>query len=262
MLAALRRQMPQRRAGRHRAGRRAQPGKCAISGRTGLRCAANLAWTKRRSCLPNSAMAFLPDAVIADCYRLADALFLPSLRGGLRHSRCSKLPSAGCLVFCSAIEPLTELGGADVAYFDPTGDPATVAAQRGRCVGTVAPSINSRRGRAPLTPGNRSTRSTLRPLLAALPLRKDDALMPGKQPTIFAPFRTALVPVLAGCDVAAAVAVACAVAERSRPGGAGCGADGTRVERQYTGGASGCVARCGRWRPNARLPQPKISSPG
>lgn len=35
--------------------------------------------------------------------------------------------------------------------------------------------------------------------------------MPGKQPT-FSPFRTALVPVLAGCDVAAAVAAACAVA--------------------------------------------------
>lgn len=71
---------------------------------------------------------FLPDSVIADFYRLADALFLPSLEEGfgipMIEAAFSRTP-----VFCSAIEPLTELGGADVSYFDPAGNPAQVAAQ-------------------------------------------------------------------------------------------------------------------------------------
>ena len=70
--------------------------------------------------------AFLPDAVIADFYRLADALFLPSFEEGfgipLLEAALSRMP-----VFCSAVEPLPELGGGDAHYFDPHGDPATVA---------------------------------------------------------------------------------------------------------------------------------------
>ncbi len=70
---------------------------------------------------------FLPDAVIADFYRLADALFLPSFEEGfgipLLEAALSRMP-----VFCSAVEPLPELGGEDVHYFDPHGDPAAVAA--------------------------------------------------------------------------------------------------------------------------------------
>lgn len=70
---------------------------------------------------------FLPDAVIADFYRLADALFLPSFEEGfgipLLEAALSRMP-----VFCSAVEPLPELGGDDVHYFDPHGDPIAVAA--------------------------------------------------------------------------------------------------------------------------------------
>ena len=71
--------------------------------------------------------AYLPDTVIADFYRLADALFLPSFEEGfgipLLEAALSRMP-----VFCSAVEPLPELGGDDVHYFDPHGDPAAVAA--------------------------------------------------------------------------------------------------------------------------------------
>ena len=71
---------------------------------------------------------FLPDAVIADCYRLADALFLPSFEEGfgipMLEAAFSRLP-----IFCSKIEPLTELGDDDVVYFDPNGDPSVAAAQ-------------------------------------------------------------------------------------------------------------------------------------
>lgn len=70
---------------------------------------------------------FLPDSVIADLYRLADALFLPSLEEGfgipMLEAALSRMP-----IFCSAIEPLTELGRADVVYFDPVGDPGVAAA--------------------------------------------------------------------------------------------------------------------------------------
>ena len=70
---------------------------------------------------------FLPDAVIADFYRLADALFLPSFEEGfgipLLEAALSRMP-----VFCSAVEPLPELGGDDVVYFDPRGNPAAAAA--------------------------------------------------------------------------------------------------------------------------------------
>jgi len=73
---------------------------------------------------------FLPDSVIADFYRLADALFLPSFEEGfgipLIEAALSRMP-----VFCSQIEPLTELGLEDVVYFDPQGDPTAVAEQIG-----------------------------------------------------------------------------------------------------------------------------------
>jgi glycosyltransferase involved in cell wall biosynthesis len=72
--------------------------------------------------------AFLPDSVIADFYRLADVLFMPSLEEGfgipLVEAALSRTP-----IFCSEIEPLTELGLDDVTYFDPQGDPERVAAQ-------------------------------------------------------------------------------------------------------------------------------------
>ena len=69
---------------------------------------------------------FLPDVVVADFFRLADALILPSREEGfgipLIEAAFSRLP-----VFCADIPPLHELGADDVMYFSPDADPAVVA---------------------------------------------------------------------------------------------------------------------------------------
>jgi glycosyltransferase involved in cell wall biosynthesis len=69
---------------------------------------------------------FLPDEVIADFYRLADALFMPSREEGfgipILEAGFSHIP-----VFCADIPVLRELGGEDVTYFDPDADPVLVA---------------------------------------------------------------------------------------------------------------------------------------
>jgi len=69
---------------------------------------------------------YLPDEVIADFYRLADALFLPSREEGfgipLLEAGLSGLP-----VFCSDIPPLHDLGQDLVAYFSPDDLPERVA---------------------------------------------------------------------------------------------------------------------------------------
>ncbi len=69
---------------------------------------------------------FLPDAVIADFFRLADALFLPSREEGfgipLIEAAVTRLP-----VFCSDIAPLRALGQGDAVYFAPDADPAAIA---------------------------------------------------------------------------------------------------------------------------------------
>jgi glycosyltransferase involved in cell wall biosynthesis len=71
--------------------------------------------------------SFLPDEVIADFYRIADALFLPSREEGfgipLLEAAFSHIP-----VFCSDIYPLRELGLDDATYFSPDEDPARIAA--------------------------------------------------------------------------------------------------------------------------------------
>ena len=71
---------------------------------------------------------YLPDAVIADFFRLADALFLPSREEGfgipLLEAAFSHLP-----VFCADIAALRELGHDDALYFSPDAEPALVAAQ-------------------------------------------------------------------------------------------------------------------------------------
>ncbi len=71
---------------------------------------------------------FLPDEVIADFYRLADALLFPSREEGfgipLIEAGFSGIP-----VFCADIPVLRELGGKDLSYFDPDGDPAFIAGQ-------------------------------------------------------------------------------------------------------------------------------------
>jgi glycosyltransferase involved in cell wall biosynthesis len=69
---------------------------------------------------------YLPDEVIADFYRLADALILPSREEGFGipviEAAFSHLP-----IFCADIPPLRALGGEDVTYFSPDADPVSVA---------------------------------------------------------------------------------------------------------------------------------------
>ena len=76
--------------------------------------------------LAEVASEFMPDAVIADFYRLADALFMPSREEGfgipILEAGFSHIP-----VFCADIPVLRELGGEDVTYFDPDADPVLVA---------------------------------------------------------------------------------------------------------------------------------------
>lgn len=71
---------------------------------------------------------FLPDNVIADFYRLADALLMPSREEGfgipVLEAGLSGLP-----VFCADIPPLHELGQAEATYFSPDDDPSMIARQ-------------------------------------------------------------------------------------------------------------------------------------
>jgi len=71
---------------------------------------------------------FMPDAVIADFYRIADALLFPSREEGfgipIIEAAFSKVP-----VFCSDIPVLRELAGNDVTYFYPDANPLEVAKQ-------------------------------------------------------------------------------------------------------------------------------------
>ncbi|MEK7324731.1 MAG: glycosyltransferase family 4 protein [Chloroflexota bacterium] len=68
----------------------------------------------------------LPDAVVADFFRLADALLLPSREEGfgipLLEAAITRLPT-----FCADIPPLRDLGQAEVTYFSPDSDPGIVA---------------------------------------------------------------------------------------------------------------------------------------
>jgi glycosyltransferase involved in cell wall biosynthesis len=70
---------------------------------------------------------YLPDEVIADFYRLADALLLPSREEGfgipVLEAGLGRLP-----IFCSDIASLRELGGNWATYFDPDAPAAQVAA--------------------------------------------------------------------------------------------------------------------------------------
>ena len=69
---------------------------------------------------------FLPDEVIADFFRVADALFFPSREEGfgipLIEAAFSHLPA-----FCADIPPLRELGVNDARFFSPDEDPAKIA---------------------------------------------------------------------------------------------------------------------------------------
>ncbi|MFN3706260.1 MAG: glycosyltransferase family 4 protein [Thermoflexales bacterium] len=69
----------------------------------------------------------LPDAVISDFYRLADALFLPSREEGfglpLIEAALSRIP-----IFCSDIAPLRALGQDDVQHYFSLDDPPEAVA--------------------------------------------------------------------------------------------------------------------------------------
>jgi len=70
--------------------------------------------------------SFLPDEVIADFYRIADALLFPSREEGfgipLLEAAFSHIPA-----FCADIPPLRELGLDDAYYFSPDEDPMVIA---------------------------------------------------------------------------------------------------------------------------------------
>lgn len=91
---------------------------------------------------------FLPDAVIGDFFRLADALFLPSREEGfgipLIEAAFTRLP-----IFCSDIPPLRELAREEAAYFSLDAEPSTVAAMvRDRLLGDGAYRFGARARRA------------------------------------------------------------------------------------------------------------------
>ena len=69
----------------------------------------------------------IPDPVISDFYRMADALFLPSTEEGfgipILEAGISGIP-----VFCSDIPPLRELAGEFASYFSVDENPQTIAA--------------------------------------------------------------------------------------------------------------------------------------
>jgi glycosyltransferase involved in cell wall biosynthesis len=76
--------------------------------------------------LAESCVDTIPDVVIADFYRLADALLLPSLEEGfgipLIEAALGQRP-----VFCTDLNPLRALAGEDARYFNPQDDPRQVA---------------------------------------------------------------------------------------------------------------------------------------
>jgi glycosyltransferase involved in cell wall biosynthesis len=69
---------------------------------------------------------YIPDDVIFDFYRLADALFLPSLEEGFGIP-VLEAGLAGIPIFCSDIPPLRKLGGSHVTYFSLDDDPEKIS---------------------------------------------------------------------------------------------------------------------------------------
>jgi glycosyltransferase involved in cell wall biosynthesis len=70
----------------------------------------------------------LPDDVVAELYRLADLLLLPSVEEGFGLP-ILEAGLAGVPIFCSNLASLNQLGGREVTYFEPGSDAATVAGQ-------------------------------------------------------------------------------------------------------------------------------------
>jgi mannosylglucosylglycerate synthase len=70
---------------------------------------------------------YLPDEVVSDFYKLADALFLPSWEEGFGIP-VLEAGLAGIPVFCADIPPLRDLGMDYAHYFSPDGSPSDIAA--------------------------------------------------------------------------------------------------------------------------------------
>ena len=96
--------------------------------------------------LAETTSEFLPDAVIADFYRLADALLFPSLEEGfgipIIEAAFSHIP-----VFCTDIPVLRELGGNDISYFSPDESPDYAAKQISKRLESETTSRWSRRAK-------------------------------------------------------------------------------------------------------------------
>jgi glycosyltransferase involved in cell wall biosynthesis len=77
--------------------------------------------------------SYLPDSLVADFYRLADAVLLPSHEEGfgipLIEAALSHRP-----VFCTNLAPLQALGLEDAHYFSPDDDPPEVATVIAQCL--------------------------------------------------------------------------------------------------------------------------------
>lgn len=69
---------------------------------------------------------YLPDVVIADFYRMADALFFPSLEEGFGIP-ILEAGVVGLPIFCADIPPLREIAGPHATYFSPEMDPFVLA---------------------------------------------------------------------------------------------------------------------------------------
>ncbi|MBI5962068.1 MAG: glycosyltransferase family 4 protein [Chloroflexi bacterium] len=69
---------------------------------------------------------FIPDSIISDFFKLADALMLPSFEEGFGIP-ILEAGFAGIPVFCSDIFPLKNLGGEFAGYFSPNENPNAVA---------------------------------------------------------------------------------------------------------------------------------------
>ena len=208
VLAALRREMPQAALlvtgpeGPHNpanAGYRARL--LALRDKLGLAGAAHFAAEH----VPEA----LPDAVVADLLRLADALILPSREEGfgipLIEAALTRLP-----VFCADIAPLRELGGDDVSVLR-AGRPTGRHRARHRRPAAGRPGLSVCRARAARL--HLGTYLYRPPGPPADPIGgADQKSEPIMKKHVFSPFRRALVPVAAGHEApAAALAAARAV---------------------------------------------------
>jgi glycosyltransferase involved in cell wall biosynthesis len=70
----------------------------------------------------------LPDEAVAELYRLADLLLLPSVEEGFGLP-VLEAGLAGLPIFCSNLASLNEPGGGEVTYFEPESDATNVARQ-------------------------------------------------------------------------------------------------------------------------------------